>query len=57
MWWDGGYEQNPDDLSIKRNMKIATILPFEAVGTVASQVISSFYRLSMTIPTQLIDLS
>jgi len=33
MWWDGGYEQNPDGLSIKRNMKIATILPFEAAGT------------------------
>jgi hypothetical protein len=35
MWWDGGYEQNPDGLSIKQNMKIATILPFEAAGTAA----------------------
>jgi prolyl 4-hydroxylase len=33
MWWDGGYEHDSEGSSVKRNMKIATILPFEAVGT------------------------
>jgi hypothetical protein len=37
-------------------MKIATILPFEAAGTAAFPGHRFFYRLSMTIPTQLIDL-
>jgi len=33
LWWDGGYVQGENGKTVKHDLKIATIAPFEAVGT------------------------
>jgi prolyl 4-hydroxylase len=32
-WWDGGYTEDEEGRTIKQDIKVATIPPFEAVGT------------------------